>query len=89
MVKKKVQLLRHHEKNRNAAAASPARNPFNQGFLAAFLVLAVGVGLIVLGAMLPPLGTILVSWVLGGAVLLVGVGFLALTLMGFTVRIFG
>ena len=71
------------------AASAPARNPFNQGYLAAILVLATGVGLFLLGAMLPTIGTILVGYVLGGAVLLAGVAFLALTLMGFTVRIFG
>jgi hypothetical protein len=68
--------------------ASPARNPFNQGILAAFLIFGLGIGFILLGSLLPPLGTIL-GWVVGVSILLVGVAFLALTLAGFSVRIIG
>ncbi|CAN5906811.1 hypothetical protein BH24BAC1_BH24BAC1_38590 [soil metagenome] len=67
---------------------SPAKNPFNQGILAAFLILGLGTAIIVLSSLLPSIGTIL-AWVLGVMVLLVGIAFLALTLMGFTVRIIG
>ena len=78
----------HLRKKVADSLSSLAQNPFNQGILAVFLILGLGTAIIVLGSLLPSLGSIL-AWVLGVMVLLVGVAFLALTLMGFSVRIIG
>jgi hypothetical protein len=95
--KRKGKGMRRRLKNREdafpsferASPAAPTQNPLNRGIPAAILLIAAGIGLIFLGALLPPLGTILVSWILGGSVLVIGVIFLVLVLMGFSVRITG
>jgi hypothetical protein len=95
--KRKGKGMRRRLKNREDAfpsfekgsPAAPTQHPLNRGIPAAILLLAAGIALVFLGALLPTLGTILVSWILGGSVLVIGAIFLVLILMGFDVRIIG
>lgn len=75
------------EVNIKAPGAS-TQNPLNQGVVAALLILGIGLALILLGSLLPVIGSIL-GWILGTAIILIGIVFLVLTVMGFSVRIIG
>jgi hypothetical protein len=88
-------LQKDWQKNNSASSqpefistASLARNPLNQGIIPGLLIMGLGIGIIYLGTLLPTVGTIL-GWIIGVDVVLLGLGFLILTLMGFNVRIFG
>lgn len=70
------------------APVASTQNPLNQGVVAALLILGIGLALILLGSLLPVIGSI-IGWILGTAVISIGIAFLVLTVMGFSVRIIG